>query len=126
MSTQALILMMILTFYAVSSNSEDLLNDQMRFSLFNLHLRPYAVLPDSTPNIISMTNRPGDDRLYVTTQEGMIYVMTEMANGRTEAMPWFDAARAIRKATKQKVYRAIPKKAAPMEGTNWPLQSDTW
>ncbi len=67
--------------------AQDLLNDTIRFSVFNLQLRPYAVMPEDTANIISMTTRPGDQWLYVTTQEGMIYAIDEDAGGHTTLKP---------------------------------------
>lgn len=81
------------------AHGQDLLNDTIRFSGVTLQLRPYVVVPAETRNIISMTTRPGDDRLYVTTQEGVIYAIGEDASGRTTPTPWFDARQAIESAT---------------------------
>ncbi len=84
--------------------AQDLLNDTIRFSVFNLQLRPYAVMPEDTANIISMTTRPGDQWLYVTTQEGMIYAIDEDAGGHTTLKPWFDVASAIEASTDRRLY----------------------
>ncbi len=81
------------------AHGQDLLNDALRFSVFNLQLRPYAVLPADTNNIISMTTRPGDRRLYVTTQEGVIYVIDEDAGGHTTRTLWFDVAQSLQTTT---------------------------
>ena len=54
---------------------QDLLNDNIMLSEFNLELRPYVTLPGNTNDIISMITRPGDSRLYVTTQETIIYTV---------------------------------------------------
>lgn len=86
------------------AHGQDLLNDALRFSVFNLQLRPYAVLPAETRNLISMTTRPGDRRLYVTTQEGVVYVIDEDAGGHTTLTPWFDVGQAIRAATDRSLF----------------------
>ncbi len=86
------------------AHGQDLLDDRLRFSTFNLQLRPYAVLPAETSNIISMTTRPGDRRLYVTTQEGVIYVINEDAGGHTTLDPWFDMGQAIQMATGRSLF----------------------
>ncbi|PON18368.1 hypothetical protein C2W62_08375, partial [Candidatus Entotheonella serta] len=65
------------------AHGQDLLNDTIRFSVFNLQMRPYAVMPDARRDIMSMAIRPGDERLYVVTRTGMIYAINEDAGGRT-------------------------------------------
>jgi Glucose / Sorbosone dehydrogenase len=77
-----------------SSNSQDLLNDNPQYSPFNLELRPYATLPTNSKNIISMTTRPGDARLYVTTQEGQIHVIDQDGTANGRPVLWFDVASA--------------------------------
>ena len=84
---------------AVHAAAEDLLNDTINFSGTQLELRPYAELPTGVINAISMTNRPYDARLYVTTQEGTIYVVNNKPDGSTKLSPWFDAASALQTAT---------------------------
>lgn len=49
---------------------QDLLNDPLNFSGATLHIRPYAALPSGFNDIIGMTYRPDDTRMYVTTSEG--------------------------------------------------------
>ena len=66
-----------------TARAQDLLNDDPQYSPFNLELRPFATLPTNSKNIISMTTRSGDARLYVSTQEGQIYVIDQDANGST-------------------------------------------
>ena len=71
---------------------QDLLNDNPMFSAFNLELRPYiATMPNGHNNIISMTTRLGDPRLYVTTQQGSIYVVNQNLDGTGAATLWFNA-----------------------------------
>ncbi len=77
---------------------EDLLNDDTNlFSGATLRLRPYVLLPGTGSNhdIISMTTRPGDRRLYVTTQEGPVYVVNEGPGGSTTPAVWFNVATAM-------------------------------
>lgn len=49
-------------------------------------------MPAGSNNIISMTTRNGDPRMYVTTQEGKIYVINIRGNGTGLATKWFDMA----------------------------------
>src|SRR5262245_32433065 len=81
------------------SAEQDLLNDALPFSGATLHLRPYVTLPTSNNDIISMTTRPGDTRLYVTTQEGTIFVGNENAKGTTTPAAWFNVATGIDQAS---------------------------
>jgi hypothetical protein len=73
-----------------SAYGQDLLNDNPTFSPFNLELRPYVTMPAGSNNIISMTTRGGDPRLYVTTQEGLIHVINSNPTGSGTAATWFD------------------------------------
>jgi len=75
-----------------SARAIDLLNDNITFSPFNLEVRKYVNMPAGSNNIISMTTRSGDSRLYVTTQEGKIYVINQRANGVGLSTVWFDMA----------------------------------
>lgn len=81
-------------FVAVPSatHAQDLLNDHPAYSDFNLELRPYVTMPPGSPNIISMTTRLGDPRLYVTTQEGRVHVITPNGDGTGTASTWFNIA----------------------------------
>src|SRR5262245_33983412 len=81
---------------------QDLLNDDVNlFSGATLQLRPYVTLPGTSGNrdIISMTTRPGDSRLYVTTQEGPVYVINKDGSGNTTPTVWFNASTAVQAAT---------------------------
>lgn len=77
-----------------STLSQDLLNDNPTFSSFNLELRPIVTLPSANRNIISMTTRSGDPRLYVTTQQGTIFTLDTDTAGTTTATAWFNVAAA--------------------------------
>ncbi len=103
-SVRLLFLMAAWLTYVSLAHGQDLLNDTLRFSVFNLQLRPYAELPADMSNIISMTTRPGDRQLYVTTQEGVIYVVDEDVGGHTTLTPWFDVGQAIRAATGRSLF----------------------
>jgi glucose/arabinose dehydrogenase len=72
------------------TSAQDLLNDNPTYSPFNLALRPYVTMPAGSANIISMTTRRGDNRLYVTTQEGRVHLITPNANGTGTPSTWFD------------------------------------
>ncbi|MDX1964029.1 MAG: PQQ-dependent sugar dehydrogenase [Pirellulales bacterium] len=78
---------------------QDLLNDNIPFAAYNLKLRPYVTMPNGQRNIISMTTRPDDDRLYVTTQEGKIFAVEENAQGQTQLVEWFNMRAAVQAAT---------------------------
>ena len=73
----------------------DLLNDDIQFSALHLNLRPYFQVPFGLRNVISMTTRPNDPRLYVTTQEGAVFAVNENQNGETTAKHFFDAPSSI-------------------------------
>ncbi len=75
--------------------AQDLLNDVIDLSSFKLNLRPYITLPSNRNDIISMTTRPGDARLYVTTQEGYVFAINEDANGATTTTQFFNVVGAI-------------------------------
>lgn len=74
--------------------AQDLLNDNPTFSSFHLQLRPVVTLPSANRNIISMTTRSGDARLYVTTQQGTIFTLNTDAAGTTTAASWFNVGAA--------------------------------
>ena len=76
----------------VSLRAKDLLNDDVEFSPFNLELRKFVSMPSGSNNIISMTTRLGDPRLYTTTQDGKIYVIDIRGNGSGFPTKWFDMA----------------------------------
>jgi hypothetical protein len=78
--------------------ADDLLHDVIEESTFTLQLRPYITMPSNRRNVISMTTRPGDARLYVTTQEGHIFAINEDANGGTTASQFFNVGSAIQSA----------------------------
>jgi glucose/arabinose dehydrogenase len=70
--------------------AQDLLNDNPAYSPFNLELRPYVTMPSGSQNIISTTTRLGDNRLYVTTQEGRVHVVAPNPDGTGTASTWFN------------------------------------
>jgi glucose/arabinose dehydrogenase len=70
---------------------QDLLGDDPQYSEFNLKLRPFiSQMPGGSANIISMTTRRGDSRLYVTTQEGKVHVVNQNPDGAGTPETWFD------------------------------------
>lgn len=71
--------------------TDDLLNDNPTYSDFNLELRPWLTMPANQNNIISMTTRIGDPRLYITTQQGSVYIANPNANGTATPTLWFNA-----------------------------------
>jgi hypothetical protein len=81
----------LLTHHARTARSQDLLNDTIDYSNFTLNLRPYFTMQTTSPfntthrNIISMTTRPGESKLYVTTQDGYVTAITENPGGSTSA-----------------------------------------
>ena len=78
---------------------EDLLNDPLHFSGATLHIRPYAAMPSGFNDIIGMTYRPDDTRMYVTATEGTIFAINDNGAGTTSAVPWFNASAALQAAT---------------------------
>ncbi len=87
-----------------SAFGQDLLNDNIMLSEFHLELRPYVTLPSNTNNIISMITRPGDSRLYVTTQETIIYTVDGGPHGAATASPWFNVGSAVQIATGRSIF----------------------
>jgi hypothetical protein len=87
-----------------SASAIDLLNDNIDFSPFSLELRPYVKVPFGLKNVISMTTRSNDPRLYVTTQEGAIFVVDDDGNGNATANFFFDAVSSIFLATGRTLY----------------------
>jgi hypothetical protein len=91
----------LLTLHGRTARSQDLLNDTIDYSNFTLNLRPYFTMQTTSPfntfhrNIISMTTRPGESKLYVTTQDGYVTAITENANGTTSASTFFNVGAAI-------------------------------
>jgi glucose/arabinose dehydrogenase len=83
----------------VSAAEQDLLNDPLNFSGATLHLRPYAAMPNGFNDIIGMTYRPDDTRMYVTATEGTIFAINDNGAGSTSAVPWFNASAALQSAT---------------------------
>lgn len=83
---------------------EDLLNDPLEFSGATLNLRPWAQLPAGFNDMISMTYRPDDVRMHVSTQEGTIFVVNENADGTTTSQPFFNVAGAIDQATTRTLF----------------------
>ena len=83
----------------VHAAEQDLLNDPLDFSGTTLHIRPYAALPNGFDQIIGMTYRPDDTRMYVTATEGTIFAINDHGAGATSAVPWFDASAALQAAT---------------------------
>jgi hypothetical protein len=78
---------------------QDLLNDTITFSGSNLKLQPYVTLPGGFSNIIGMTWRPGDTRMYVTTEQGTIFAINDDGNGNTTPVTWFNASSALQTGT---------------------------
>lgn len=81
------------TAQAHHNQTEDLLGDEDAYvySSFNLELRPYVSMPNGQSNVISMTTRSGDPRLYVTTQQGRVYVINQNVDGTGTPELWFNA-----------------------------------
>jgi hypothetical protein len=77
----------------------DLLNDTLNFSGKAITLQPYATTPGGFANIIQMTHRPSDSRMYVATEQGSIFVVNDDGNGNTSSALWFNAASALQTAT---------------------------
>jgi glucose/arabinose dehydrogenase len=84
---------------SVHTAEQDLLNDPLNFSGTTLHIRPYAALPNGFNDIIGMTHRPDDTRMYVTASEGTIFAINDNGAGTTSAVPWFNASAALQAAT---------------------------
>ena len=84
-----------------SAAATDLLNDDTNlFSDANhaaatLNLKPFVQMPSGFNNINSMTTRPGDNRLYVTTGDGTIFRIDDNGSGGHVATPWFNLASAM-------------------------------
>jgi glucose/arabinose dehydrogenase len=78
---------------------QDLLNDPLNFSGATLHIRPYVAMPSGFNDIIGMTYRPDDTRMYVTTSEGTIFAINDNGTGTTSATAWFNASNAVLAAT---------------------------
>ncbi len=76
-----------------------MLNDTIGFSGATLNLRPYAALPAGFNNVIEMTHRPLDTRMYVATEQGSIFVVNEDAAGNTTPELFFNASAALQTAT---------------------------
>lgn len=83
----------------VRGAEEDLLNDPLYFSGATLHIRPYAVMPAGFEQIIGITYRPDDTRMYVTATKGTVFAINDDGTGGTSAVPWFDASAALQAAT---------------------------
>ena len=81
--------------FAPHGAAQDLLNDVIDVSDFRLELRPFVKLPANRKNLISMTTRPGDARLYATTQEGDVLVVNEDAEGVATPSVFFRFATAL-------------------------------
>ena len=83
----------------VHAAEQDLLNDPLYFSGATLHIRPYVSMPLGFNDIIGMTYRPDDTRMYVTATEGTIFAINDNGAGVTSAVPWFNASAALQSAT---------------------------
>lgn len=83
----------------VLAAEQDLLNDPLNFSGAVLHIRPYAAMPNGFNDIIGMTYRPDDTRMYVTTSEGTVFAINDNGAGDTSTTPWFNASAALQAAT---------------------------
>src|SRR5262245_27953711 len=71
---------------------QDLLNDNPTFSPFNLELRPFVTtMPANQYNVISMTTRLGDARIYASTQQGNVYVINKNPDGTGALSLFFNA-----------------------------------
>jgi glucose/arabinose dehydrogenase len=71
--------------------AQDLLNDNPTYSPFNLELRQIVQMPAGQHNIISMTTRLGDPRLYVATQQGSIFAVNQNPTGLGTLSLFFNA-----------------------------------
>src|SRR5262245_29305120 len=75
-----------------AASGQDLLNDNPTFSTFNLELRPYVTtMPANQYNVISMTTRLGDTRLYASTQQGNVYIINTNPDGTGSPSLFFNA-----------------------------------
>src|SRR5262245_19332420 len=71
---------------------QDLLNDNPTFSPFNLELRQFVTtMPANQYNVISMTTRLGDTRIYASTQQGNVYVINKNPDGTGTPSLFFNA-----------------------------------
>lgn len=85
-------------------SAQDLLNDNIQYAGVTLKVKRFATLPSNQPNIISMTTRPDDSQLYVSTQEGKIFSVQRGANNTGTPVEWFNVDGAVRSATGQGVF----------------------
>ena len=60
---------------------------------------PSRTMPAGFNNVIDMTHRPVDTRMYVATEQGSIFVVNEDAGGNTTPALFFNAASALQTAT---------------------------
>lgn len=75
---------------------QDLLNDNPIFSPFNLELRPFVTtMPANQYNVISMTTRLGDSRIYASTQQGNVYVINKNPDGSGTPSLFFNTTTAL-------------------------------
>ena len=78
--------------------AQDLLDDVITLSPLTLNVSRYARLPTSSNNventttqqIISMTTRPDDNALYVSSQNGRVHRVVDNGNGTGATSLWFD------------------------------------
>lgn len=73
--------------------AQNLLDDVFTTSTTRLELKRYAQISDvsgATDDIISMTTRPGDNALYVSTQDGLIHRVAPSIGGVGTSKPWFN------------------------------------
>src|SRR5260221_10132779 len=86
---------------SLNAASQDLLNDNSNLFIdanhpaATLDLKPFVQMPGGFNDINSMTTRPGDTRMYVTTAEGTIFRVDDNGSGGHTATPWFDLASAM-------------------------------
>lgn len=75
---------------ALHAFPQDLLPDNIQYSGATLNIKKYAQFPNFSQKLISMATRPDDDALYVTSQEGRIYRVTENTDGIGDLQEWFN------------------------------------
>jgi len=71
--------------------TQDLLGDNPAYAPYNLELRRIATMPAGHNNVISMTTRLGDPRMYVTTQQGSVFTLDPNPDGTRTPTLWFNA-----------------------------------
>ena len=92
-----LLVALFLLSITATARGQDLLGDNILFSGATLHLRPY-VDPGTNNRLISMTTQPattGNSDLFVSTQEGSVYAVSDDGAGNVTSTEWFNYNSAV-------------------------------